>query len=530
MWRSCHVFLLIALASCVPEKDEAGDPRLAGDAAMPADAEGAPDGGPLAIDAGEPDGIDASADAGVTPAEDAGALVDVAHPRELRAVWIATVANINFPSRQGLSAAAQQAELIEMVDTAASINLNALVFQVRPESDALYRSELEPWSRFLTGTQGGDPGYDPLEFLIDLAHERSLEVHAWLNPYRAKTNAATTAVLPHISLVASEYAYSYGNLLWMDPAAEIVRQRTVDVVEDLVTRYDLDGVHFDDYFYPYPDGSPFPDDATYADYQAAGGAMTLGDWRRDNVHQLVRLIAETIARTRPHVRFGISPFGIYRPGMPPGIVGLDQYTAIYSDPLVWMNEGWVDYLAPQLYWPTTQTAQAYEPLIEWWAATSVGGRYIFSGNFLSRLGENATWSVDEFRAQLDHNRRYLPEGGVGEFFFQIDPLLENRDGIADVLRAEYYARPALSPVLTHAIGEELAPPAISVEAGTLAIGHPDAASLRAWVLYRRAGDAYEVDSIHAPAPAIPAPPAGEWAVSAADKRGVESRGVLVRIE
>jgi len=299
--------------------------------------------------------------------EDPRELVEVAHTREFRAVWVASVNNINFPSARGLDVATLQAELRSAVDTAVATNLNAIVFQVRPECDALYASELEPWSRYLTGSQGGDPGFDPLTYLVDEAHARGIEIHAWFNPYRAKATLADPVVLPHLSLQYPDYAYPYGNFMWMDPAAIEVRESSVDVIVDVVERYDVDGVHFDDYFYPYPDGTDFPDDATRQAYLDGGGTLALGDWRRQNVHDMVEAVHVAIEAIRPDVRFGISPFGIYRPGQPEGITGLDQYEAIYADPLVWIDEGWVDYLAPQLYWPTTQTQQAYAPLIAWWA-------------------------------------------------------------------------------------------------------------------------------------------------------------------
>jgi uncharacterized lipoprotein YddW (UPF0748 family) len=490
-------------------------------------------------DAAEEDGgMDASApeDAGepedATPMDaivtDGGQLplVQVGHARELRAVWVATVTNINFPSQQGLSAQVQQAELEAIVAACDAVNLNAIVFQVRPEGDALYASTIEPWSRFLTGTQGGDPGYDPLQYLIDAAHARGIEVHAWLNPYRAKTNTNTTAVLPHISLAEPSYAYVYGNALWMDPGAQPVQQRMIDVVVDLIQRYAIDGIHLDDYFYPYPiTGTPFPDDQTYADYQAGGGGMNLGDWRRENVHTLVGAISAAVAGSRPEVRFGIAPFGIYRPGMPPGITGLDQYAAIYSDPLRWIAEGWVEYLAPQLYWPTTQTAQAYEPLIEWWVDAAGTGTHLFSGNFLSRLGDNADWTPDEFRAQLDLNRTHQPADRVGEIFFQIDPIMENRDGINDVLRNEYYPKRALTPVVLTAPARTVAPPELVLGSGSVSVSH--AGPLRAYVLYRQVGSTFELMLIHPAATAEIPLASGTWAVSAADDAGYESMGVVV---
>lgn len=486
---------------------------------MHADAGGAEDAGSTT----DPD-AGVVGDAGLNV--DAGQLVTVSHVRELRAVWIATAANINFPSSRSLSADQMRAELVSMLEDAAAINLNAVVFQVRPEGDAFYRSTLEPWSRFLTGTQGGDPGFDPLDFLIEEAHARNLEVHAWLNPYRAKTSATTTAVEPHVSLAFPEYAYPYGTGVWMDPAAPGVRAHTVAVIRDVTARYDVDGIHFDDYFYPYPDGTPFPDDATYDAYLQGGGALERGDWRRENVHLLVQAVSEAIAAEKPWVRFGISPFGIYRPGMPPGINGLDQYASIYSDPLRWMNEGWVDYLAPQLYWPTTQTAQAYSALIEWWADQAVDGRYIFSGNFLERLGE-PSWDLAEFEAQLMLNRQALPEGGAGEIFFHIRPIQQDRDGIRDLLRSSFYPRPALTPPLAAASGPPPVPPELEIAGGNVMIDHPMRSSLRGWVVYSDAGGGFQISAIHPAATSVLDLGPGRHAVTAVDRFGLESMGSLV---
>ena len=215
-------------------------------------------------------------------------LVDVAAPRELRALWVATVANLDFPSRPGLSADAQRAELDVLVDRAAAIGFNALVFQVRPEGDAMYASTLEPWSRFLTGKQGGDPGLDPLAYLVERAHARGIEVHAWFNPYRASSSRAAALHELHMGRWASSHAHPWGGLLWMDPGVPEVRKHAVSVVRDVVERYDIDGVHLDDYFYPYPDGKKtFPDDASYRAYQVGGGQLERDDWRRENVNRMV---------------------------------------------------------------------------------------------------------------------------------------------------------------------------------------------------------------------------------------------------
>lgn len=454
----------------------------------------------------------------------------VSHPREFRGVWVATVYNINFPSSTRLTAAQQQAELRAILDVVQRNHLNAVVFQVRPEGDAVYRSSLEPWSRFLTGRQGGDPGYDPLALLVTEAHRRGIEVHAWFNPYRAKGSASSTAVAPHLSVTHPDAVVPYNGALWMNPASPAVQDRLLRVIRDVVTRYDIDGVHFDDYFYPYPaSGMPFPDAADYERYRMEGGTMSLGDWRRHNVDEMVRRVSETIASLRPSVRFGISPFGIYRPGMPPGITGLDAYNAIYCDPLRWMREGWVDYLAPQLYWPSTQTAQAYGTLIAWWAGITSGGRSIFAGNNLGQLGSSSAWTVEEFRRQVMLTRAQEPRGARGNVWFTVQPFASNRMGIADVFRSEFYTRPVLTPPMA---GRRPPPDAPTATASnrTLRFAHPRANELRAWVVYRETSGAWQLEQIVPAATATTTVAAtGRYAVSAVNRFGDESRGSVVTV-
>ncbi|MCB9670925.1 MAG: family 10 glycosylhydrolase [Alphaproteobacteria bacterium] len=445
--------------------------------------------------------------------------VGIPTPRELRGVWVATVANIDFPSRPGLSAEAQQAELVGMLDLFRSLNLNAVFFQVRPEGDAFYASELEPWSRYLTGVQGGDPGYDPLETLVREAHARGIAVHAWFNPYRAKSAKKTAAVAPHVSVVAPDLTVPYGALLWMDPGQPAVRERTVAVVRDVVSRYDVDGVHFDDYFYPYPNGSPFPDGPTYAAYLDGGGTLAVDDWRRENVHALVRDVSAAIRETKPWVAFGVSPFGIYRPGQPEGIRGLDQYASIYADPLRWVDEGWVDYLAPQLYWPTTQKPQAHGPLMDWWAEAVADRTTLYIGNYLSQVGATPAWSVDELRTQHALARQHPNVGG--NIWFSGRPLLEDRESVRAMF-AELYPTTVLPPV--HGTRDAPGPPRVAIDGSTVQLGHDD--PLRSYVVYRSDDDGWTCSSI------LPADGdglldlgPGTWAVGAVDRRGAESEAV-----
>ncbi|NVB36726.1 family 10 glycosylhydrolase [Pseudenhygromyxa sp. WMMC2535] len=456
-------------------------------------------------------------------------LVDVAHAREFRGVWVTTVYNINWPSSAGLGQVAAQAELIEIVEAAAAINLNAIVFQIRPESDAVYASSLEPWSRYLTGSQGSDPGWDPLTFLIEQAHVRNLEVHGWLNPYRAAAGASSALSEPHIALQLPEHAHVYGSALWMDPGSVDVREHVVDVVADVVERYEIDGIHLDDYFYPYPTDEDFPDELTWSAYVQDGGQLARDDWRRENVNALVEELHDTIALTDPDVRFGIAPFGIYRSGIPEGIVGLDQYASLYADPLLWMEEGWLDYAAPQLYWPTYSQQQNYELLLDWWSTLNPD-RYVFVGNYLSNIGE---WGLDEILAQLALSRAYADQNSLGNILFQVQPLLADTMGVNAALAEQFYGQPALTPPLAERLDAEVDPPLVTVQGAGALVEDLSAQRLRAWVVYADQGGEWVLDRI------VPVPSgedsalidldAGRWAISAAGWHNVESPGVVIEL-
>lgn len=381
--------------------------------------------------------------AAILPSRGQGVPAALPGQKEFRGAWIATVFNINFPSKEGLSAAQQQAEIISLLETARRLGLNAVLFQVRPESDALYSSTIEPWSRYLTGTQGADPGYDPLAFMIREASKRGIAVHAWLNPYRAAGNASNPRVSSHISRKFGSYCYRSGTMLWMDPGAPAVQEQVLAVVRDLVSRYALAGIHIDDYFYPYPKSppntEPFPDDNTYASYRSRGGKMSKADWRRDNVNSMIRRMREVIKSTRPSCMFGVSPFGIYRQGAPEGIVvGLDQYEHIFSDPVFWLQQGWVDYLAPQLYW-RDESPQSYSKLLAYWRSPAVNPRGIpiYPGMAVDRMGSHG-WPMSEIALQMTLNRQGSAPGGRGEIFWNIGPLQKNAKGVADMIRNRYY--------------------------------------------------------------------------------------------
>lgn len=494
---------------------------------------GALDGGDPS-DAGQIDGggiDDGGADAGQLRV-DAGELVVVGHARELRGVWVATVSNLDFPSRANLTMAQQQQELARIVEVTADAGLNAIFFQVRPESDALYTSTREPWSRFLTGTQGVNPGYDPLAHLIPLAHAQGLEVHAWVNPYRAKSNFSSVAASGHISQQLAQHAITYpsgaSQVVVMDPSAKPVRDWVVAEVGHLVSQYDVDGLHFDDYFYPYPSGTPavaFPDEMPYQTYQADGGTLGKTAWRRENVNALVREVSQVVTSTKPDVRFGIGPFGIYRPGQPMGIMGLDAYEAIACDPLAWLAGGWVDYIAPQLYWPTTRQAQRFDLLIDWWSQRPMAGQNIFAGLAGYQVGTTAEWPLSEFRTQVTLARAKSP-GVQGQLWFRFTPLANNMNGLRTLV-TELYGQPALPPPVAARSQQMIAAPNVTTQGGLVTVQHPAPTSLKGYSLYAANGPGWSLARI------VPGPSAqltltqGIWAIAAVSRASVESLGVVV---
>ncbi|RYG25924.1 hypothetical protein EON82_05335 [bacterium] len=415
-------------------------------------------------------------------------------PREFRAAWVATVDNIDWPSKRGLPAATQRAEMIRILDRAAALKLNAIVFQVRPAADAMYRSSLEPWSEYLTGRQGRDPGYDPLEFTVEQAHKRGLELHVWFNPYRAKHPSAKGQLAPnHLAKTGPGIVKTYGKHLWMDPGEPTVQKRSRDVFLDVVRRYDIDGVHIDDYFYPYPeDGAPFPDESSYRRY---GNGLSRDDWRRKNVDDFVRDIYASIHQVKPWVQFGVSPFGIYRPGIPAGIAaGIDQYATLYADPLKWLREGWLDYLTPQLYWPIAQRPQSFPVLLDWWRSQNVMGRHIWPGLFTSKLnpGEKiGGFSTEEFVRQINLTRA---TGDSGHVHFSMKALMQDSRGVASRLRGALYTQDALPPASTWlASTPPPAPVGASITDGRLTWS-PASSNARPfrYVLWTQRGDRWNV--------------------------------------
>ena len=370
-------------------------------------------------------------------------------PREFRAAWIASVANIDWPSKPGLPVDQQKAELVAMLDRAKQLRLNAVIFQVRPCCDALYLSSMEPWSEYLTGRMGQapQPYYDPLAFAITEAHRRGLELHAWINPFRAlHLSAKSTPAEDHVSRQKPGLVRSYGRQLWLDPGEQATQDHSLAVILDIVRRYDVDGIHIDDYFYPYreKDASgreiPFPDDVSWKRYLARGGKMDREDWRRDNVDRFVERMYREVKTAKRFVKVGISPFGIWRPNNPPGIRGFDPYASIYADARKWLVNGWCDYLAPQLYWPLAKKEQSLPALFKWWTDQSAKGRPVWPGINSTVVGE---LPASEMVNQIAALRRVKP--GSGQIFWNMRSLMNNKSKLVETLQKDSFPDAALVP-------------------------------------------------------------------------------------
>ncbi|MFB0834060.1 glycoside hydrolase family 10 protein [Arthrobacter halodurans] len=381
------------------------------------------------------------------------------YPRtEFRGLWTASVLNIDWPSRTGLSAAAQQTELRSILNLAVSRNLNAVFLQVRPAADRMWSSTLgEPWSRYLTGTQGANPGYDPLAYAVEQAHSRGLALHAWVNPFRVSMDAdLTSLVASHPARLNPSWSFAYGGRRYYNPGIPAVRAFVRAVVVDLVRRYDVDGVHFDDYFYPYPvAGQALPDAATFAAY--GGGYTSIANWRRNNINVFVRDTYAAIKATRRRAAFGISPFGIWlnstSSALGSATSGLESYSALYADSRKWVKEGWVDYILPQLYWYQGYPPANYDVLVAWWARQVAGTRVkLYTGEAAYRVGDPAQPAWQDPNELRDHitKGRSVP-GVVGQAFYNTTAFRANPLNAIGILAARHYARPALPVPLPHLV-------------------------------------------------------------------------------
>jgi len=365
--------------------------------------------------------------------------------REFRGVWVATVGNIDWPSKPGLSTDDQKKEAVAILDSAAKLHLNAVIFQVRPHCDAMYPSQLEPWSSYLTGTQGKapDPYYDPLEFWVQEAHNRGIELHAWFNPYRAFMSRGGGE--PSDSSIVKrrpDLAKKVGNgTYWLDPSKKETQDYTYSVIMDVVKRYDVDGVHFDDYFYPYGDGN-FPDDDSWAEYTKSGGSFSREDWRRAAVNALIERVYKGIKSQKQYVKFGISPFGIWRPTYPASIAGYDQYNRLYADAKLWLNNGWIDYWTPQLYWPINQIPQSFPVLLGWWSRQNTQGRNLWPGMIIGRMNDEK--GADETINQIMIERGIVPEN-PGHVHFSMKGFLRDSSVLVASLKNGPYKKMAIVP-------------------------------------------------------------------------------------
>jgi len=416
--------------------------------------------------------------------------------REFRAAWVATVANIDWPSKPGLPVEQQKAELIAILDKAVELNLNALILQVRPQCDALYDSKIEPWSYYLTGKMGKapEPYYDPLAFAVEEAHKRGIELHTWFNPYRAHLLRTNVPVSDnHISKTKPDIVKKYGSYLWCDPGEKETQDQTMNVVLDVVKRYDVDGVHLDDYFYPYkekgPDGKilDFPDEPSWKKYKDSGGTLIRDDWRRDNVNTLVKRYYTEVKAVKPWVKVGISPFGIWRGGFPAEVAknAFDQYSELYADAKLWLEKGWVDYWTPQIYWEISSQRTPYKPILKWWVEQNKEKRHIWPGNYTGR------WSADEITSQVLATRQQ--PGASGNVHFSMKVFMGSRRGIADKMKKGVYREQALVPaspwLASKPFDEKPGLDVIENKDGTIVLDYylPSRAPVWQWVLCIRKG-------------------------------------------
>lgn len=420
--------------------------------------------------------------------------------REFRAAWIASVANINWPSKRNLSTAEQKAEAIYILDALKENNFNAVIFQARPSADALYNSSYEPWSYFLTGETGKAPYpyYDPLEFWIEEAHERGLELHVWLNPYRAHhSNGGRVTSESTVNKMSDCIVRLKNGMYWFDPAKKETQNHVSNVVMDIVKRYDIDGIHFDDYFYPYASyngGVDFPDQASWRIYQNSGGTLSKADWRRENVNQFIERIYHEIKSEKNYVKFGISPFGIWKPGFPSDVSGMSQYDELYADAKLWLNEGWIDYFTPQLYWPVDAPKQNFSSLLNWWESENTYQRHLWPG--LNTVEIRSSDKASEIIRQIEITRQLVPNSaGVAHW-----SMAGLNPSMLYYLKSGPYKEKALvpkSPWLTPLITEK---PNLVLDIGQNNIQASwileNAQNVSHWLLYKRYGDSWETEILN----------------------------------
>jgi uncharacterized lipoprotein YddW (UPF0748 family) len=485
-------------------------------------------------------------------------------PREFRGAWVATVANIDWPSKPGLSAATLRKEALAILNRAQQVGLNALVLQVRPACDAIYPSTLEPWTEYLSGEQGkppiaaGEAAWDPLAFWVAEAHKRGLELHAWLNPYRARhSSAKSQPAATHISQRRPDLVKTYGDMQWMDPGEAEAAMHTLAVVADVVRRYDIDGLHIDDYFYPYPVTTtpavpatataaaipagpevPFPDDEGYARYRLGGGALGREDWRRANVDSLVEAIYRAVHLIKPWVRFGVSPFGVGKPELrPPGVIGFSQYDKLYADAERWLAQGWLDYLAPQLYWPIAREGLQFPVLLDYWLQQNTASRHVWPGLFTSQtINPNVRsllmWPGREIFEQIALQRSR--PAATGHIHFSMVALMQDRDSLATLLQAWSYAQAALVPETTWLNGPPPPTPQVRIVGEQVLIDAPASSTpsasdaLNRWAVWRREDGVWRLSVLSGSLRRFELGKATAVVVQAVDRTGQLSERVLLK--
>jgi len=393
-----------------------------------------------------------------------------------------------------------------MLDKAAQLNLNAVILQVRPACDAIYPSSLEPWSPYLSGSMGKppEPYYDPLEFAVEEAHKRAIELHAWFNPFRAGVLAAKFPIsASHISRTHPKYVHQYGKFLWLEPGDKDVQNYCAKVIMDVVNRYDIDGVHFDDYFYPYKEVDShghemdFPDEAAWNRYRASGGRMSRGDWRRENVNMFVHRIYQSVKAAKPWVKVGIAPFGIWQPGQPAQVTGFDAYNVLYCDSRKWLADGWLDYCSPQLYWPIDSQNQSFPALLKWWTEQNPLHRNLWPGIDSEKAGSRRKDSPKILTAQEYVNEIALDREtcgvAAGVIHWNMRALMQDRDGLSTALHNGPYAEPALVPSSPWLDRRPPEKPRLHVGAeGRIKWETAHLEKVSAWVLQTRKGDHWSI--------------------------------------
>ncbi len=412
--------------------------------------------------------------------------------REFRAAWVATVANINWPSSRNLSVQEQKNEALRILNLLQETNFNAVVFQVRPSADALYKSNYEPWSYYLTGETGKSPSpyYDPLEFWVEEAHKRGMELHVWLNPYRAHhLSGGSINSESMVKKSPSNIVKLKNGMYWFDPASTKTQDHVSNVVKDIVSRYDIDAVHFDDYFYPYASyngGADFPDTASWNAYKNNNGNLSRADWRRDHVNKFIERINKEIKQEKPYVKFGISPFGIWKSGYPSGVVGSSQYDELYADAKLWLNKGWIDYFSPQLYWPINSQRQNFQDLLEWWQEENTQNRHLWPG--LNTVEVKANNRATEIAGQIQITHQVLNKNSVGAIHYSVAGLMNNRE-MVETLKKGAYKEKALIPASPWMQTEKLPVPALKVQNDVQDVlvswNIDDVSKVVQWVLYTK---------------------------------------------